>query len=254
MVSFNWVIVLPKGLTAEQFDEWYLGVHTKYAKVAHGIKRYSINRALAEQPAAATGEVFRVAQEYWDDWDTMVECWNSATGHTLLGDGQVNMGLDPGTLPGIALTEEVQLEVTNPARFSTIQRGYRDREDGTITKFVAMGLAKDGDSAGIGDWYRGRFAGLGEDPRLGEHVFGTTVGRTIPVGLLSSLPTPDQTSYDWNLEMWFASNADARAFLESEPFTAMWSELTDASTETVSALLRGQEMLVQNDALPHRDD
>jgi hypothetical protein len=252
MVSFNWVIVLPKGLTADQFDEWYLGVHTKYAKVAHGIKRYSINRALATQPAVATGDVFRVAQEYWDDWDTMEECWNSGTGHTLLGDGLVNMGLDPGTLPGIALTEEVQLEVANPARFSTIRRGYRHRADGTITKFVAMGLAKA--PADIGAWYRERFASLGEDPRLGEHVFGTTLGRTIKVGLLSSLPNPDQTSYDWNLEMWFASNADAHAFLESAPFTAMWSDLADASTETVSTLVRGQEMLVQNDALPHRDD
>jgi len=26
VISFNWVITLPKHLTAEQFDEWYLGI------------------------------------------------------------------------------------------------------------------------------------------------------------------------------------------------------------------------------------
>lgn len=252
MVGFNWILTLPPSLTADAFDAWYLGVHTKYAQAAHGIRRYCINRAVARQPAAATGDVFRVAQEYWDDWDTMVECWNSASGHTLLGDGHVNMGLDQGTLPGVALTEEVRLPVARAAEFSTIHRGYTAREDGTISKFVAMGL--DGEGRDLATWYPERYGDLGSDPSVRQHVFGTTLGRTIPVGMLSSLPAPGQTSYDWNLELWFDSNEEALAYLGGEAFTSMWRELASSSTDTAAALVRGQEMLVSNVALPHRDD
>jgi len=252
VISFNWVITLPSHLTEEQFDSWYLGIHTGYAKIAHKIIRYSINRKIAKQPAVAHGAFYRIAQEYWEDWDSMVECWNHHTGHALLGDGLANMGLDPGTLPGIALTEHTQFEVANPAQFSTFQRGYRAREDGTITKFIAFGLAKD--PAGIKDWYAGRFADLGQDPLVREHVFGTTVGRTIEVGYVARLPNEHMTSYDWNLELWFDSNADAHAFLESDGFKAYFDELKGASTETLAGLFRGQEMLVSNTALPHRDE
>ena len=91
MIAFNWVITLPKHLTAEQFDAWYLGVHTNLAKVAHKIVRYNINRRLANQPAVSHGDFFRCAQEYWDSWEDMVECWNHPTGWALLGDGLVNM-------------------------------------------------------------------------------------------------------------------------------------------------------------------
>ena len=48
MISFNWVITLPKHLTADQFDAWYLGNHTELAKVAHKIVRYCINRRVAQ--------------------------------------------------------------------------------------------------------------------------------------------------------------------------------------------------------------
>ena len=53
VISFNWVITLPRHLTADQFDAWYVGIHTELAKVAHKIVRYSINRRVASQPAAA---------------------------------------------------------------------------------------------------------------------------------------------------------------------------------------------------------
>ena len=252
MISFNWVITLPKHLTAEQFDEWYLGIHTELAKVAHKIVRYNINRRVADQPAAAHGEFFRIAQEYWNSWNDMVECWNHTTGFALLGDGLANMGLDPGTLPGIALTEQTQFEVADPARFSTFQRGYRSRSDGTITRFIAFGMAND--RAGIKDWYGERFADLGRHPLLREHVFGTTVGKTIQFGVVGRLPNADMLSYDWNLELWFDSNADAHRFLSGEPFGSMFKELRAASSRTLGGLFRGQEMLMLNKALPHRDD
>jgi hypothetical protein len=252
MISFNWVITLPKHLTADAFDAWYLGIHTNLAKVAHKIVRYNINRRTADQPAVAHGDFFRIAQEYWATWDDMVECWNHPTGWALLGDGLVNMGLDPGTLPGIALTEERRFEVARPAVFSTFRRGYAARPDGTITRFIAFGMAKD--AAGIGDWYAARFAALGEHPLLREHRFGTSVGRTIELGMVGRLPNEHMLSYDWNLELWFDSNADAHTFLSSEPLLGMFGALREASTDTLGGLFRGQEMLVQNMALPHRDD
>ena len=252
MMSFNWVITLPPHLTADEFDTWYLGIHTNLAKVAHKIIRYNINRRVADQPAAAHGEFFRIAQEYWEDWDSMVECWNHPTGWALLGDGLVNMGLGSGTLPGIALTEHTLFDVASPAAFSTFRRGYHGRPDGTITRFIAFGLAKD--KAGIKDWYAGRFADLGADPLVREHVFGTSVGKVIELGMVGRLPDETMLSYDWNLELWFDSNADAHTFLASEPFLAMFDELKAASTESLGGLFRGQEMLVQNTALPHRDD
>jgi hypothetical protein len=252
VISFNWVITLPKHLTAEKFDAWYLGIHTEYAKVAHKIIRYSVNRRVDKQPTIAHGEFFRVAQEYWKDWDSMVECWNHPTGHALLGDGLVNMGLDPGTLPGIALTEHTQFDVAHPAQFSTFQRGYRARPDGTITKLIAFGLAKD--KAGIKDWYAKRFAGLGQDPLVREHVFGTSVGKTIEMGYVGKLPNEHMLFYDWNLELWFDQNADAHKYLASKPFLDMFSQLREASTNTLAGLFRGQEMLMLNTAIPHRDE
>lgn len=252
MISFNWVITLPKHLTEDQFDTWYLGIHTGLAKVAHKITRYNINRRVANQPAASHGDFFRIAQEYWDDWDSMVECWNHPTGWALLGDGMVNMGLDPGTLPAIALTEHTQFEVADPARFSTFQRGYRGRPDGTITRFIAFGMARD--RGAVKDWYANRYADLGRHPLLREHVFGTTVGRTIELGIVGRLPNENMLSYDWNLELWFDSNADAHAFLSDKPFLDMFAALRAESSETLAGLFRGQEMLVQNTALWHRDD
>jgi hypothetical protein len=140
----------------------------------------------------------------------MVECWNHPTGYALLGDGSANMGLDPGTLPAVALTEDVQLDVAQPAAFSTVRRRYRSSENGTIVKFLAYGMAKEPGS--IGSWYRESFAGLGQDGRVREHVFGTTVGKKVQVGCLNTLPAEHQQSYDWLLELWFDDAADANAF------------------------------------------
>lgn len=251
MIGFNWVITLPEHLTEQQFDDWYLGKHTEYAKVAHKIVRYSINRRVANQPEAAHGDFFRIAQEYWEDWDSMVECWNHPTGHALLGDGLANMGLGEGTLPGIALTEHTQFDVVNPAQFSTFRRGYRNRADGTITRFIAFGNSK---QTALASWYADRFADLGEHELLREHVFGTTVGKVISTGMAGTLPNPGQTSYDWNLELWFDSNADANVFLAQEPFASMFKTLSDISTDTLAGLFRGQEMLILNTAIPHRDE
>jgi hypothetical protein len=245
-------MLLPSGLSVERFEAWYLGVHTQYVETALGVKRYAINRIVRQQPAAATGEVYRVAQEYWEDWETMERCWNSASGHVLLGDGLVNMGLDTGTIAGVAVTEDTQLDVAEPAVFSPARRGYRGRQDGTISKFMAYGMAPAG--AEIDPWYRDRFGGLGLDPLVREHVFGVTVGRRVQVGYLASIPGPDQRAYDWNLELWFDSNEDAQTFLSSESFERMWSALGDKTSDRVAALFRGQERLLISDPLEHHDD
>lgn len=252
MIGLNWVMLLPEGLGVERFETWYLGIHTQYVETALGVKRYAINRAVADQPDAATGTVFRVAQEYWDDWETMEKCWNSASGHVLLGDGLVNMGLDTGTIAGVAVTEDVQLDVEQHAVFDVVRGGFRGRDDGTITKFLAYGMADAG--AGVGEWYRERFAGLGLDRRLREHLFGTTVGKRVQVGYLATIPGANQLSYDWNLELWFDSNDDARDFLDSEGFLDMWKDLGAVTSDRVAALFRGQERVIISDPLGHVDD
>jgi hypothetical protein len=252
MISLNWVMVLPKGMSSDQFDMWYLGVHTRYGKASDGIIRYAVNRVVKAQPAAACGSVYRVAQEYWNDWGAMEACWNSPSGHAVLGDGLANIGLEPSTIPGIALTEDRRYKVAAPASFSTVGRGYNSRADGTLVKFLAYGMSPRKDS--LAEWYGERFASLGEDPRLREHVFGTTVGRILRIGYLGALPGPQQKSYDWLLELWFDDRADAFAFLDSPSFLSMWSALQANSSETLAALFRGQEMLVAMDPIPHQDD
>ena len=252
MISLHWVLKLPQGMTAEQFDAWYLFTHTRYGKASLGITRYVVNRALANQPPAAEGTIFRVPQEYWNSFDDMEACWNSPSGHATLGDGMVNMGLDPGPIPGVAITQDRQFAVARPAIFSTFARGYRSRGDGTSVKFMAFG--KTSDPRHCGSWYDDRFGTLGEDPRVREHIFGTTLGRVIKLGNLGSLPSPEQKHFDWALELWFDDAADGRAFLESSAFTSMWSALKQRSSDVVSALCRGQEMMVVMDPIAHRDD
>jgi len=252
MISLHWVMVMPQGMTPERFDDWYLFTHTRYGKASLGIVRYVVNRTLGRQPAVATGAIYRVAQEYWNNWQDFEACWNSPSGHAVLGDGLVNIGLDPGTIPGIALTNDVQLEVAHPAIFSTFARGYRDRADGTLVKFLAFGLNAGSD--GLGHWYREQYQRLGQDLRVREHIFGTTVGKKLQIGYLSSLPGPTQTSYDWILELWFDDAVNAGAFLDGEVFSSMWSKLCGRSRDVVAALFRSQEMLVMVDPVAHQDD
>lgn len=253
MISLNWVMNLPASLSEEDFEAWYLGTHTGYAKIAQGIMRYNINHYVKEQPRSARGHFYRVAQEWWEDFEAMEACWNSHTGHALLGDGQVNMGLDPGTLPGIAITEDMQLPVLSPAMFSSIRRGYRHREDGTISRVFGFGFSKIPLDQ-FKNWYLDTFTDVGQDPRVREHVFGTSVGRKIRVGLLGSLPGEGQEMYDWIIELWFDNNGDARTFMDSPQGMILADELEKRSSGMLLGLTRGQEMMIQNRALAHVDE
>ena len=214
--------------------------------------RYNINRRVADQPAVAHGEFFRIAQEYWNTWDDMVECWNHSTGFALLGDGLANMGLGSGTLPGIALTEHTQFDVASPAQFQHLSarlQGAQRRHNHPLHR-LRHGQGPGWDQGLV----RQAFADLGKHPLLREHVFGTTVNKVIKFGMVGKLPNEEMLSYDWNLELWFDSNEEARTFLSSEPFTSMFTELRNVSAQTLGGLFRGQEMLMLNKALPHRDD
>jgi hypothetical protein len=252
MISLNWILTVPPHLSAESFDNWYLHTHTLYGKASQDIVRYAVNRTLSNQPACATGTTYRVAQEYWADWDSFEKCWNSPSGHAVLGDGLANLGLGPEAIPAIAITEDTQFEVARPASFSTIRRGYRSSPDGTIVKFLAFGVAAGAD--GLKDWYRGRHGGIGSDPRVREHVFGTTLGRVLRIGLVGAIPGDGQTALDWVLELWFDTEAQATEFLSDTAFGTLWSELVERSTDVRSALYRGQEMLVATTALDHVDN
>lgn len=253
MISLNWVMNLPKSLTEEQFEKWYLGIHTGFAKETQGIMRYNINRYVSHQPKSAHGIFHRVAQEWWEDFDAMEAAWNSHSGLALLGDGQANMGLDPGTLPGIAITEDLKLPVASPALFSTIKRGYQARSDGTISRVFGFGFCTL-PLEELRSWYLKTFGDLGQDPLVREHVFGTSLGRKIQVGLLGSLPGEGQHMYDWIVELWFDSNDDARTFMDSPSGITLADELEKRSSGMLLGLTRGQEMMIQNMALSHVDE
>ena len=199
MISLNWLMVLPDGMCAERFDEWYLGAHTRYGKASLGIVRYTVNRVFSTQPPAAQGESYRVAQEYGHEWQSFQACWHSPSGHAVRGDGLVNIALDPRTIPGISIGTDERLPVIAPACFSTVARGYAGNGDGTHVKFLAVGKLRPGDC--VAAWYHHEGSKLGEDPKLRERVFGTTRGRSLQIGYLSSRPGPAQQCYDWNLEL-----------------------------------------------------
>ena len=249
-ISLNWVMALPANISADQFDSWYLGTHTKYGKASAHILRYVVNRAYAIQPRATVGNVYRIAQEYWQDWEHFEACWNSPSGHAVLGDGLVNIGLDPATIPGIAISHDVQFEVANPANFSSIRRGYRGSSDGSITKLLVYGMTRNKD---VGRWYADRFHALGHNPLIREHVFGTSLGRSLKIGYLSALPGPGQMSYDWLLELWFDDVRSADTFLGNDQAAELWSTLAQEMEISASALCRGQEMLVIAEPTAHAE-
>ena len=254
MITIHWNLLLSPGWSEEEFDDWYLNQHTNYGKNSPGIVRYCVNRAIREQPLAARGRAFRVAEECWRDFEAAEQSWNLPLGHAVLGDAMANLGmLDGRSLPGIAITVDRLFEVSQPASFNPLRRGFMHRNDGTISKFLAFGTSKAGD--GIGDWYASEFSNLGLCSAARGHVFGTTLGRRLQVGRLITIPgEAGQVLYDWALELWFDDNPTARQFLDGPEFVQMWSALERESTNVSAALYRGQEMLIVADPIPHVDD
>lgn len=254
MITIHWVLRPSPGWSLQEYDNWYLGQHTNYGKKSPDIVRYCVNRALSRQPAAARGQAFRVAEECWDSFEAAEASWNAPLGHAVLGDAVANLGLlDAASLPGIAVTEDHQLEVARPAIFSTLKRGYAASTDGTIVKYLAFGMSDRG--PGLVEWYKENFASLGQDPRLREHIFGGSIGRSLHVGRLIRIPGENgQLLYDWALELWFDTTGDAHSFLDGSAFQAMWRELDEESSQISAALYRGQEMLVIANPVAHRED
>lgn len=69
----------------------------------------------------------------------------------------------------------------------------------------------------MGDWYAANLADLGKNDLVRERVFGRSVDKVIKLGMVGTLPSEGQLLYDWNMELWFDSNADAIAYLNSPP-------------------------------------
>lgn len=249
MVTSSWFMVLPEDFTPEKFENWYLDTHTGVAKQCQDLVCYSISRGFAEQPPQAHGdEVFRIAQLRWESPEKLRDSFISYSGSAVRGDALLNMGGNPY----IAITEDVQLDVAKPAVFDTFRRQYRTA-DGTVVKVLAFGMSED---AGIRDWYTGTFGDLGQDERVRQHNFGTSINRTLTIGLLSgaSLPSEGQGFWDWMLELWFDSKADAAEFLADEQFSSMWSQLKGRSTETHLSVLRAQDIFVSTEPIRHVEE
>lgn len=240
-------MVLAPGMTEEVFEKWYEW-HIEVAKKQQDLAYYSVSRAFAEQPPEAHGHVYRIAQLAWETADRLQDAFVSYSGAAIRGDAMLNMAPNPA----IALTEEIQFEVKTPAIYDTFRGRYRT-PTGTIVKAFGFGLS---DDSGIREWYRREHADLGDDARIRQHLFGTAINRTFQIGLLegASLPSPDQTSWDWMLELWFDTKADAEAFLASPGFASTWQALADKSTKTHLSLHRTQDLLVSARPVTHSEE
>jgi hypothetical protein len=142
MVTSSWVTVLPVGFTPEKYDGWYLYTHTDVAKLCQDLIHYTVNRCVADQPRqahrpeATHGEIFRIAQLWWETAEKLQASFNSYSGSAVRGDALLNVSLDLSVHPSMALTEDTQFDVAKPAAFDMFRRGYRGTPDGTIVKVL----------------------------------------------------------------------------------------------------------------------
>ena len=248
MVTSSWFMVLPEDFTPEMFETWYLDTHTVVAKQCQDLRRYCISRTYAEQPPQSHGAVFRIAQLWWDSPEKLRDSFISYSGSAVRGDALLNMGGNPY----MAITEDTQFDVARPASFDPVTGRYRGSADGTIVKVLAYGMS---DDAGIAEWYASSWGDLGEDERVRGHIFGTSINRTLEIGLLpgARLPVEGQGFWDWMLELSFDSKPDAEAFLASDRFASAWAELKDRSSETHLSVNRAQDIFVSVDPIRHME-
>ncbi len=68
MVKFVWLFRYPEGVSVEEGDKWYLGVHAQQGKVAPGLKKYLTWKVL-DVPERPT-QFARVTELWWDDLDS----------------------------------------------------------------------------------------------------------------------------------------------------------------------------------------
>lgn len=247
MITSTWFMVLAPGISEEMFETWYEH-HVAVAKKIQNMTYYSLSRAFAQQPPQAHGNVFRIAQLSWDSVEKMRDAFVSYGGSAMRGDAILNMAPNPS----IALTESTQFDVQRPAIFDTFRGRYRT-PSGTVVKVFAFGMSND---EALGEWYATECAALGNDERVREHLFATSIKQTLKIGLLegASLPSPGQPLWDWMLELWFDTKADAEAFLASPEFSHAWSQLAVRSSETHLSVHRTQDVLIAAAPIRHEEE
>ena len=253
MISFNWVITVPKHLTA---DSSTLGTSASTPSSPRSRTRSCATASTAASQTSRRprhGEFFRIAQEYWDNLGRHGRVLEPPYRLRATRRRHGQYGPRPRHLARYrAHRSTTQFDVAQPAEFSTFRRGYRARPDGTITKLIAFGMAKD--RAGIKDWYAKRFAGLGQDPLVREHVFGTTVGKTISSAMSARCRAPASSPTTGTSSSGSTPMRTRTPTWRRRRSTTCSPSCATVSTDTLAGLFRGQEMLMLNTARPHRDE
>jgi uncharacterized protein (TIGR02118 family) len=242
-LTVAWLMERPAGLTETDFEEWYLDVHAVVAKRGPGLQRYTVNRLWTEPNRRSDSTVFRIAQLWWASADAATASFNSFEGMATFGDGVINSGL--AYTKGIALTHDRQLPVTTPACFDIVTGGFAGSDDGTITKVMAYGAARD---SGLVEAYAARFGELGLDDRVRQHILGAGRGEVIRPGRIS-VPAPHDVVHDWSLELWFDDAATAEAFLDESAFAEAWAWLDGHSSTSFLGVFCSQELFFSTPAI-----
>lgn len=251
MITNSYIQARPDGVSLDEFEAWYLVQHSEIAKTCPGLAYYCVNRAYARQPALSheppspLGPHFRVAQLSWPDVDSAERSLRSFNGAATRGDAVGNV-----VHPSMAITRDRSFAVRTPASYDLRAAKFRGSADGSITKLLCFGMTP---GKSIGDAYAERFAALGRDESVRDHLFGETAGQFIRIPINGTIPEPGQRSWDWRLEVCFDAPDDAIEFTTSKGFQEAWEFLEMKSTETMMSLLKGQVLLVSTPAVPHHD-
>lgn len=249
-LTVAWLMERPTGMSEEQFEHWYLNTHADVAKRGPGLQRYTVNRLWAEPNQRCDSTVFRVAQLWWPSADVATASFNSPEGMATFGDGVIHAGL--AYTKAVALTHDRQLPVARPARFDIVAGGFADSADGTITKVLCYGVARERDAIDeLVAEYASRFADLGSDERVRQHVVGTSRGDVVRPGNIT-IPAAKDTVCDWSLELWFDDAASAEAFLDGPAFASAWDWLGARAAMSFIGVFCSQELFFSTPALAFR--
>jgi hypothetical protein len=251
VITNSYIQARPEGVSLDAFEDWYLRVHSEIAKTCPGLTYYCVNRAYASQPALSheppspLGPHFRVAQLSWPDVDSAERSLTSFNGAATRGDAVGNV-----VHPSMAITRDRTFAVHTPASYDLHAAKYRGSADGSVTKLLAFGTTP---GKSIGDAYAQRFASLGSDESLRDHLFGETAGQHIAIPINGTIPEPGQLSWDWRLELCFDSADEAVGFTTSKGFQDAWEFLETESSLTMVSLLKGQVLHVSTPAVAHHE-
>lgn len=247
MVKVLWFLGVPKHLTLEEFETWYLRTHTVIAKGMGGIRRYAINRALRRQPAFSRQDTLlthRIAEVWWDSVRAVETCFNSPGGLADLGDGLSHMGLGGDVLPVTLFVVEEEFPVSEPVGFNLTSGTYLGR-DFLVKLFGFFRLPQEAD---LGDWYPEEANRIGRLPGLRKHIYGRVSREAVRIGRTITWPPGGKPAYDRVIELYFDSvEAIDMAFLSPQGKRVL-EGFTQKGLQIDWVAMRNQELFFSQEA------